>query len=197
MSDPPPEPAAVRSGTVAPGGVIVMASDEQHDERVPVDRLSRLAERVLIDEQVAGDVEMGLTFVAEDAIADLNAKFMGHEGPTDVLSFPIDDALHTERRGHEPAGAGPGRPLVPPAERPPVLVGDVVVCPSVARRQAPEHAGCYEDELALLVVHGVLHLLGRDHAVDAEREAMQARERELLQRHWGPLAGDPWATSPS
>ncbi len=54
------------------------------------------------------------------------------------------------------------------------------VCPSIAARNAPHHAGTYEDELALLVVHGVLHVLGHDHADEAETAAMQARERELL-----------------
>jgi probable rRNA maturation factor len=73
-----------------------------------------------------------------------------------------------------------------------VLLGDVVVCPAVARRNAPSHAGTYEDELALLVVHGVLHLLGLDHAADDERVAMQAKERAALDRHWGALAADPW-----
>jgi probable rRNA maturation factor len=64
----------------------------------------------------------------------------------------------------------------------------VVVCPAVARRQAPEHAGTLDDELALLIVHGVLHVLGRDHAEPEEAEEMRARERALLEaHHWhGP-----------
>jgi probable rRNA maturation factor len=56
------------------------------------------------------------------------------------------------------------------------------VCPSIAARQAPEHAGSYDDELALLVVHGVLHVLGMDHADPEEAATMQARERDLLDR---------------
>jgi probable rRNA maturation factor len=64
-----------------------------------------------------------------------------------------------------------------------VLLGDVVVCPSVAARQAPTHAGDLDTELSLLLVHGVLHLLGHDHAGPVETEAMQAREREHLERH--------------
>ena len=59
----------------------------------------------------------------------------------------------------------------------------MVVCPAVAARQAPEHAGSYDDEIALLVVHGVLHVLGMDHADPEEAAAMQARERELLDRY--------------
>ena len=62
----------------------------------------------------------------------------------------------------------------------PLLLGDVVICPAVAARNAPEHAGSFDDEIALLVVHGILHLLGLDHADDDERDAMQDRERELL-----------------
>jgi probable rRNA maturation factor len=169
-----------------------MASDEQDDEPVDAARLARLAEQVLHDEQVGGDIEVTLLFVGEETIADLNQKFMEQAGPTDVLSFPIDDALVDDRRGDEPSGEGPGRPLPPPIDRPPMLLGDVVVCPAVARRQAPAHAGSYDDELALLVVHGVLHLLGLDHAADDERVAMQAKERDLLARFWGPLSADPW-----
>jgi probable rRNA maturation factor len=60
------------------------------------------------------------------------------------------------------------------------VLGDVVVCPLVAERQAPEHAGTFDDELALLVVHGVLHLLNYDHAEPEETARMQGRERELL-----------------
>ena len=68
----------------------------------------------------------------------------------------------------------------------PVLLGDVVICPDVARAQAPSHAGTLDDELALLVVHGVLHVLGHDHAEADEAEAMRAKELELLvAHHWG------------
>ncbi|HAZ36159.1 MAG TPA: rRNA maturation RNase YbeY [Acidimicrobiaceae bacterium] len=64
-----------------------------------------------------------------------------------------------------------------------MLLGDVFVCPSVAAHQAPSHAGDYDSEMSLLVIHGVLHLLGHDHAEAAEAEAMQAREREHLARY--------------
>jgi probable rRNA maturation factor len=63
----------------------------------------------------------------------------------------------------------------------------------VAERNAPTHAGSFDDEVALLVVHGILHLLGMDHAEEAERLEMQSRERELLAAHYGPLTADPWA----
>ena len=70
-----------------------------------------------------------------------------------------------------------------------------MICPEVAEANAAEHAGSYPDELALLTVHGVLHLLGMDHADDDERNAMQARERDVLARHHGPLRRDPWLGS--
>jgi probable rRNA maturation factor len=132
----------------------VSVRDEQDDEPVDVDRLARLAERVLTDEGTTAG-ELTLLFVDEAAMAELNEAHLGHEGPTDVLSFPID---------------GPGTD-------PDALVGDVVVCPAVARRNAPTHAGTYEAELDLLVVHGVLHVLGHDHADPEEEAAMRARER--------------------
>ena len=70
----------------------------------------------------------------------------------------------------------------------PLLLGDVVVCPDVAREQAPDHAGTLDDELALLVVHGVLHVLGHDHAESGDTALMRAKELELLSaHHWsGP-----------
>ncbi len=92
---------------------------------------------------------------------------MGKTGPTDVLSFPMDD---------EPM---PGVPT---------LLGDVVVCPEVAAAQATEHAGTSDAEAALLVGHGGLHVLGHDHAEPDETALMRARELALLEsHHWdGP-----------
>ena len=72
-----------------------------------------------------------------------------------------------------------------------------MICPAVAAANAPTHAGTYDDELALLVVHGLLHLLGLDHADEPGTRAMQARERDLLARLHGPLARDPWTEVPA
>ncbi len=75
--------------------------------------------------------------------------------------------------------------------RHPVLLGDVVVCPAIAAAAAPDHGGSVDDELALLVVHGILHVLGHDHAEPDETAAMRERERVLLsEHHWhGPVPG--------
>jgi probable rRNA maturation factor len=113
---------------------------------------------------------------------------MGNDGPTDVLSFPLEDELVEPGRFPDSGTTGPVDPRVRgEAPEPPLLLGDVVICPAVAARNAPTHAGTYDDEIALLLVHGILHILGNDHADPDEEAAMQAKERELLARfHHGP-----------
>jgi probable rRNA maturation factor len=115
---------------------------------------------------------MGLAFVDEAEISELAGRWLRSPHPTDVLAFPVE---RTPRRAGR-AGED---------HRPPLLVGDVVVCPSVAARQAAEAGRRPEDELALLVVHGVLHLLGHDHAGPIESRRMNRRTRVLLARHHG------------
>jgi probable rRNA maturation factor len=161
--------------------VEVFAADEQSEVDVDTLRWVRLAQNVLDAEGVGGDVEMSMLFVDEPAMAELNRRFLGSEGPTDVLAFPIDEDIIEAGRSPDSGGPGPGT-LAQEASEVPIVLGDVVLCPSVAQRQAPEHAGTYDDEMALLVVHGILHLLGMDHADDKGAEAMERRERELLER---------------
>ena len=133
--------------------------------RVDVSVCRALVADVLNHEGLSGRrLEVHVHVVDEEPMATLNAEYMGGEGSTDVLSFPVDD----------------------PAEVPdgiPVLLGDIVLCPVVADRQAADHTGDYDTELALLLVHGVLHLLGHDHAEPAEEAAMRERERVHLARH--------------
>lgn len=162
MSEPP-------SPTVgAEQTVTVVGADEQTAVDVDVDRWSLLATRVLDAEGRRG--ELTLTFIERDEIAALNAEHMGKVGATDVLSFPLDADSDDDA---DDDGI-------------PVLLGDVVVCPAVAAEQAPEHAGTLDDELALLVVHGILHVLGHDHAEPDETAAMRAAELAHLERfHWG------------
>jgi probable rRNA maturation factor len=151
--------------------VTVVGADEQTAVDIDVDRWSRLARAVILAERAAG--ELTLTFVERDEIAALNAEHLGEHRPTDVLAFPLDDAADAA------LATTPGVPL---------LLGDVVVCPAIAAEQAPDHAGSVEDELALLVVHGVLHVLGYDHAEPADTARMRARELDHLRAyHW---AGD-------
>lgn len=153
-------------------------ADEQHDVAVDLARYARLARHVLDTERVPPDVEVALLFVDEATITEYNERFLDSEGPTDVLAFPIDDDVVPGGRHPDHGGSGPGSGDEPPA--PPSILGDVIVCPAYAQRSAAERSIALDDELSLLVVHGLLHLLGHDHAEPAETERMQARERALL-----------------
>ncbi|MFK7918786.1 MAG: rRNA maturation RNase YbeY [Ilumatobacter sp.] len=138
----------------------VRTTEQREQLAVDVARWSALASAAARSEGGVG--ELSLTFVDSAEIAELNAEYMGKVGPTDVLSFPMDDE---------------------PTDGVPTLLGDIVVCPEVAAAQYDEHAGTMDDELALLVVHGVLHLFGHDHAEPTETELMRRRELELLREH--------------
>jgi probable rRNA maturation factor len=159
----------------------VFAADEQDDHPMEVARWSTLAQRVLAARGVKGENEVSLLFVDEDAMAALNQQFLGKGGPTDVLSFPIEDEPGPTGRSPDLGGSGPG---VSPEEGTLTLLGDVVICPAVAAVNAVEHEVSLEDEVALLVVHGLLHLLGLDHEDEAEAERMEALEQELLTRYY-------------
>jgi probable rRNA maturation factor len=156
----------------------VFVADEQSDVTIDLLRWSRLAQLVLDTERVAPDVHVALVFVDEPSMTQLNERFLGEPGPTDVLAFPIDDDVPESGRVPDRGGKGPGSAGEP--TEPPVLLGDVYVCPSVAVRQAAERSIEIDAELALLVVHGLLHLLDYDHTEPDETEAMQGREREIL-----------------
>jgi probable rRNA maturation factor len=156
----------------------VFVADEQIDQPVDTMRWVRLAQAILLEEGVRGDAELSMLFVDEQAMSDLNKRFLGKDGSTDVLAFPIDEEPMEGGRSPDSGGTGPGF-TSEPSDLPTVL-GDVVICPAVAQRNAPAHAGTYDDEMALLVVHGVLHLLGMDHEDDDEAEVMERRERDLL-----------------
>jgi probable rRNA maturation factor len=165
----------------------VFCSDEQNDIVIDLRRWQRLAEGVLAAQGIRGGTEMSIIFVGEQEIAELNESFLATVGPTDVLSFPIDAADLDLTPIGSGATRGPDRAPMDPSDLP-MLLGDVVICPKFAAERAPTHAGTFDDELALLVVHGILHILGHDHAEPDETTVMRHRERELLEQlHWlGP-----------
>jgi probable rRNA maturation factor len=159
----------------------VFAADEQQAHPMDVARWAALARQVLTDRKVKGETEVSLLFVDADAMAKLNEQFLGKSGPTDVLSFPMEEEPGPTGRSPDFGGTGPGTAAGAGAL---MLLGDVVICPAVAARNAEEHGVPLDDEIALLVVHGLLHLLGMDHVQDAEAERMEKLERQLLQRYY-------------
>lgn len=156
-----------------PPRVRVHVADEDSGEELDLETWRAYAGSVFQAEGVRGPGESTLLFVSSDAMALLNRIHMGHDGPTDVLSFPIDGDDH----------------LMGIDVR---LVGDIVICPAVARTNSATHAGTFENELALLITHGVLHLLGHDHAEREERDVMWQREQALLGEFWGELPAGAW-----
>ena len=137
----------------------IMLEDRQ---RVPVDTagLCRAAARVLASLGVPADAALSITLLDPDAMARLKHEALGVRVPTDVLSFPIDD----------PHAPSPG----------PTVLGDIVLCPAVAGRQARALGRSPGDELERLVIHGILHLLGADHAEPHDELAMAREERRIL-----------------
>ena len=190
-------PAATRPR----GAVEVFVADEQEAIAIDTDRWLRLAAQVLAEEGVEGGVEMSLLFVDETAISALNQQFMGKAGPTDVLSFPIDEEATPGGRFPDNGRRGPGDDSDGEDDEMPLLLGDVLICPTVAVANAAEHLGAHhdgsvDDELALLVVHGILHLLGMDHDDDTEAELMEERERQLLHKFHRVIHDPPPLSEP-
>ncbi|MEX0868644.1 MAG: rRNA maturation RNase YbeY [Nitriliruptoraceae bacterium] len=138
----------------------VLLADEQ-DVSVDDEALLALARFVLTQRRVPDDMELTVVLVDEPTIAQLNAQHLDGDGPTDVLAFPIDE---------------PGE-VVGDA---PAILGDVVLCPAYIRRQAEDNGTTFARELSMLTVHGILHLLGMDHAEPDEAAAMFALTDELL-----------------
>jgi len=131
-----------------------------NEQDVPVDerRLSALARHTLNSEDLDEDCELSLLFVVADHMRRLNRRFAGNDYATDVLAFPMMD----DDNGF-------------------LLLGDVVVCPSVAQQNAGQAGHSLSDELDALVVHGTLHLLGYDHQRPEEKSRMEDRAIEVLE----------------
>ena len=140
-------------------------SDEQ-DDPLPSEPLVALAGVAMEAEGLPDTTHLSLILVDEDRMAELNTTYMNESGPTDVLSFPIEDFSS-------------GTVAIDP-DGPPLLLGDIVICPSVVQTNAATAGVAFAEEMALMVVHGVLHLLGRDHMIETEAEEMEEREREIL-----------------
>lgn len=144
----------------------VFLADEQSMD-VDTSLVVPLADLVMREERLPEESEVAVVLIEADEIAKYNETYLGRSGPTDVLSFPIETAE-------------PGTPLERDADGPPVNLGDVFIAPEVVARNAADSGAPFEDEFALMVVHGILHLLGWDHELDDDAERMESRERQLL-----------------
>lgn len=151
--------------------------------QLDVKGLAALSRFVIEQMRVHPQAELCIKAVDEPTIAQLNSMWMEKEGPTDVLAFPMDELR-------------PGLVNEEPEEG---VLGDLVLCPAVAERQAETAGHSTEDELELLTVHGILHLLGYDHAEPEEHKEMFGLQAELLASWRAALAldragGGPGAT---
>ncbi|GAB3656699.1 rRNA maturation RNase YbeY [Nocardioides korecus] len=143
-----------------------MSIEIQNESGVEVDerRTQRLARFVMDRMRVHAQAELSVSIVDTATIAELNAKWMDKEGPTDVLAFPMDELR-------------PGLVNEEPEEG---VLGDLVLCPEVAAEQGAAAGHGTTAELDLLTTHGILHLLGYDHAEPEEHREMFGLQDELL-----------------
>ncbi len=137
---------------------------------VDSDLVLKLAEFVRGQLRLHPQVELGITFVDEEPMTELHIRWMDEPGPTDVLSFPMDELR-------------PGSDLRAPTQG---ILGDIVVCPQVAKSQAETAGHPAINEILLLVTHGMLHLVGFDHAEpEEEKEMFDLQKKLLAQFHEG------------
>jgi probable rRNA maturation factor len=143
-----------------------MSIEVANESGAPIDEYAivQLARHVLDRMGIHPQAELAITLVGVDSMSALHEQWMGEPGPTDVLAFPMDE-MRPPRDDEEP---DPG------------LLGDVVLCPAVAATQAVEHHRTMEQELDLLCTHGILHLLGYDHAEPEEQREMFRLQDSLL-----------------
>jgi probable rRNA maturation factor len=145
------------------------------DSLVHEEDLVRVARHVLEALGVSPLAELAVTLVDIDHMTELHVKWMGEPGPTDVLSFPMDEL---DLRGSRGAGHAHEEK---PDDTAPMMLGDIVLCPEVAEKQAKAAGHSFEDELHLLTTHGILHLVGFDHAEPEEHAEMFGLQGELLE----------------
>ena len=151
--------------------------NESGNTAVDEAQLSQVAQFALSCMDVHPSAEVAITCVDLVTIEDLHVRWLDLEGPTDVMSFPMDEVTPG---GGRPDAAQPG----------PANLGDIILCPDFAQRQADKAGHSLGHELALLTVHGCLHLLGYDHASPAEEQHMFALQNDLLGRWYDEVGKD-------
>ena len=138
--------------------------NNETDFQIDHERVLRLAEHALDQMRIHPAAELAIQFIDEEPMSELHVQWMDEPGPTDVLSFPMDEL----------------RPGAEGEVTPPGLLGDIVVCPAFAEKQAEAAGHALINEVLLLVTHGILHLLGYDHAEPDEEREMFGIQREIL-----------------
>lgn len=143
-----------------------MTTEVNNESGYDVDgeEFAALSTYVLGEMRVHAQAELSILLVTPDVMSELHERWMDEPGPTDVLSFPMDEMR-------------PGRPGEEPT---PGTLGDIVLCPEVAAKQALDAGHSTVEELLLLTTHGILHLLGYDHAEPAQEQEMFGLQRRLL-----------------
>ena len=132
------------------------------NDAIDIQKWKELAVKTLQAEGINSG-ELNVIFVEAKRIQELNNTYLGKNEPTDVLAFPIDSQKST-------------------IGETPTLLGDVVICPAKAKENASAQKKNHDEEIALLVLHGILHILGYDHAYPEEKAVMKNREQELLSK---------------
>lgn len=164
----------------------ILISNEQEsvgfDERL-LCVLKSVASYVLDNERAGENIELSVALVEEAEIRNLNKRYRDKDTPTDVLSFVVDSEIgeSIDNGKTQPIIPGGGTLSAGQLDSYPKMLGDVIICPSVAMQQAVEYGQTFDQEIKLLLIHGILHLLGYDHIKDSEAEVMENREREILE----------------
>lgn len=164
---------------------LVIRVDRDFQERVDKKWLRRLVRGTLSAHGAGADVELSLLITDDATVRGLNRRYREQDRTTDVLSFALEADGARHGGGREPAGGF----IMPPDER--VHLGEVIVSYPRAAAQAAERSHPVDDELALLVVHGVLHLLGYDHDRPGREREMKSLERRVLSAVGGRSGQDP------
>jgi probable rRNA maturation factor len=164
----------VPANAVVGDALMTIEVNDESGEDVDAARLADLSRFVLDRMRIHPLAELSVLAVDTDTMTTLHEKWMDEPGPTDVLSFPMDELR-------------PGRDGEPEVEG---ILGDMLLCPQYAIAQAPQFSRTPEDEMHLLTIHGILHLLGYDHAEPEEEKEMFGLQARLLAEWQGVRSGE-------
>jgi len=142
--------------------------DNETQWEIDTDRVNALASYAMDRMRLHPNTDLYIRFVDLETIEDLHIRFMDEPGPTDVLSFPMDELVPGDNLSVSPEG----------------ILGDVVVCPDFAEEQAEKAGHSVMNEMLLLITHGILHLLGFDHAEPDEEKEMFGLQNQILKEFY-------------